>query len=654
MAAASGAAASEAAASGYHVQALLGADALGVSYVAAPAAGGRAVVLKVLHASLADEPEAVARCFGELAELAALDHPGIAEVVEFGHTDDDCVYLTSALLEGEDLATRLRRDGPMPESQVLALLAQVAAALAAAHARGIVHRALEPGRVFLAADEQCAGGERVVLLDFAIAGLLDGSAGASERVPSIAGVAPVAEGGEDGEAAEGIEDAEDTEDRSLGFGFDDSDDDEATVPSLRWSAYAAPEQRREVAAADERSDLYALGCVVYEMLCGWPPCSWQAPDAAHAGATPARAWPAGIGETLEEILLHLLAESPAARFQSADEVAHALTRTPRTEAPESEPEPEPKAAVAVGPASEANPKAQAARAPAPAITRPMPAWQVLRNAKQLTTQVLRRLPLASADTESDMPTTMIDLAEVQPPQRVLRVATVALALLALVVFLALLLGGLPRSSGVSEEPRREFAAAPASPSSAVMGRVDEVTPLAAEDDDPRATAATARDGAAPGPATAKPAAAAEPVAAAASASTDTDAAAPAAAPRPTLARKRARARARARALLPEPLSIRVVSKPPGAAVYRGDERLGTTPLDWQVEPADEPAELTIAHARYELRTVRVALEQDARVVVRLQPCDTRAGSPGGTPCASSSLTTPADTPRPRSPSPLSL
>src|ERR1700712_3719253 len=119
---------------------------------------GRAVAIKVLRSEYTGDPTFLARFRAEAIHAAALSHPNIAAVYDYGEAVDDCgehlAYLVMELVEGEALSTRLREKGPLTPEATMSVLRQAATALAEAHHAGLVHRDVKPGNILLSADQQ--------------------------------------------------------------------------------------------------------------------------------------------------------------------------------------------------------------------------------------------------------------------------------------------------------------------------------------------------------------------------------------------------------------------------------------------------------------------------------------------------------------------
>ena len=230
----------------YEVLSGLGAGGMGEIYLARDARLGRDVAIKVLPESFALDADRVARFAREAKTLAALNHPNIAAIYgieEHASGTRAATALVMELVDGEDLAQILER-GPMPLAGALSIARQIADALDAAHERGIIHRDLKPANIRLRSDGV------VKVLDFGLAKTLDrgGDAGGSVTVtsPAVSAVGTI----------------------------------------VGTAAYMSPEQATG-RAVDKRADIWAFGCVLYEMLTG---------RRAFAGAT--------VTETLAAVLEH--------------------------------------------------------------------------------------------------------------------------------------------------------------------------------------------------------------------------------------------------------------------------------------------------------------------------------------------------------------
>jgi serine/threonine protein kinase len=259
---------------------LLGRGGMGEVYRARDSRLDRDVAIKVLPATLHADSAAVARFEQEARAASALSHPAILTVFDAG-TEHGQPYLVTELLEGDTLRARLDR-GPLPLREALDLAVRVAGGLGAAHLAGIVHRDIKPENLFVT-----RGGD-VKILDFGVARL-----GASPGAADAAVTAP-------GTAAGML---------------------------VGTPGYMAPEQARG-SAVDGRADVFALGCVLYEVLAGQRAFGRATPiDTIAAVVTEAppplpagRSVPPGVAR----ILARCLEKDPAARFQSAADLAFAL------------------------------------------------------------------------------------------------------------------------------------------------------------------------------------------------------------------------------------------------------------------------------------------------------------------------------------------
>lgn len=267
----------------YGVVSKLGEGGMGVVYLAQHVTLGKKAAIKVLRPALSSNQDVVSRFFNEARAVTAVRNPGIVDVYDFGFLEDRTAYIIMEYLEGESLAARLRRSRPaIPWT--LTVVRAITRALQAAHEHGIVHRDLKPDNVFLVPDADLPGGERVKLLDFGIAKL-----------------------------AHGVGDASHT----------------TTGTVMGTPTYMAPEQCRGAGAVDHRADLYSLGCVAYEMLCGQPPFVADGPGDVIARhlyfePQPPRSRRTEIPAELEEIVLRLLKKDPRARYATAAELVRAI------------------------------------------------------------------------------------------------------------------------------------------------------------------------------------------------------------------------------------------------------------------------------------------------------------------------------------------
>ena len=212
----------------YEITALLGEGGMGSVYLAEHPVIKRRVAIKILRRELSDNQELIARFFNEARASSSIRHRNIVDVLDLGTLDSGVPYMIMEHLQGESLAENLSRHRKLSVPVALGLLAQVVDALEAAHANGIVHRDLKPENLFLIADAEQPGGQRIKVLDFGIAKLHGGS----------------------------ITDSVKTKTGSV----------------LGTPFYMSPEQCRGLSdEIDGRTDVYALGAILFEMLCGRPP-----------------------------------------------------------------------------------------------------------------------------------------------------------------------------------------------------------------------------------------------------------------------------------------------------------------------------------------------------------------------------------------------
>jgi serine/threonine protein kinase len=268
----------------YRAISLLGEGGMGAVYLAEHPAIGRRVAVKVLHKNYIRDENLLTRFLNEARAANAIRHPNIIEILDSGTIADGTPFLVMELLEGESLGTRIRRVGALPMQSAVEFCYQTASALGAAHKKGIVHRDLKPDNLFVVPDAHDPERERIKVLDFGIAKLQQS---ANDSVKTRTGTL------------------------------------------MGTPIYMSPEQCRGTKTVDHRSDIYSLGIIFFEMLCGQPPfvsegfgelvnmhlnVAAQAPSTQNANVSPA----------LDAIVLKMLSKNPDDRFADMGELMTAL------------------------------------------------------------------------------------------------------------------------------------------------------------------------------------------------------------------------------------------------------------------------------------------------------------------------------------------
>jgi len=267
----------------YRVEARLAEGGMGCVYRATHVLMEKTVAVKVLHPALSADDKIVARFTREAKAASRISHPHALTVTDFGESEDGIVFLVMEYIDGFTLKDVIRREGPMPLARVVEIVRQVSGALLAAHEQGVVHRDLKSDNIMLVVTGE---GDWSKVLDFGIAKITD---------------------------------AMGTPDPGL------------TAPNLIIGTpqYMSPEQCGQSSEIDQRSDIYSLGIILFEMLAGHVPFSGDSPTAImmkHMQEPPPSILqeradlPAEVGR----VVARALAKTPAERFQTAPELYDAL------------------------------------------------------------------------------------------------------------------------------------------------------------------------------------------------------------------------------------------------------------------------------------------------------------------------------------------
>ena len=267
----------------YALERELGRGGMATVYLAREVQGGRAVAVKAMHPELGSAL-GLERFRREMDITASLSHPGIVPLVDSGNAGA-LLYYVMPYVEGESLHARLERDRRLPFEAALAIVRDIAEALGYAHCRNILHRDVKPDNILLAADpSRGASGSRALIADFGLA-------------------------------------------RAIGAA--DTTKLTKTGTMVGTVHYMSPEQVREDRTIDQRSDVYSLACVLYEMLTGAPPfTSRTVTDLVvkilRAAPSPVAMVNPGVPAAIERAIARALAKSPADRFATMEELAAAL------------------------------------------------------------------------------------------------------------------------------------------------------------------------------------------------------------------------------------------------------------------------------------------------------------------------------------------
>jgi hypothetical protein len=262
---------------GYAIESVLGRGGMGIVYVAHQRSPERRVALKLVNPSVADDGSFRERFLREAKAAAAIEHPHILPVYGSGDADG-VLYLATRLIEGRDLASILREQAPLSAERALNVVTQIGSALDAAHARGLIHRDVKPGNILVVRPE-AGEDEFCYLTDFGV------SVWTTDAATTIT----------------------------------------ATGRMVGTLNYAAPEQI-DASRSVPASDVYSLGCVLFESLTGRPPFAGRNPAGtlyAHLNEPPpsVTSLRPDLPPAIDEVVARALAKSPVDRHPSARALA---------------------------------------------------------------------------------------------------------------------------------------------------------------------------------------------------------------------------------------------------------------------------------------------------------------------------------------------
>ena len=274
----------------YKITSLIGEGGMSAVYEAEHLGLDRRVAIKVLHPSLADDPEAIARLQQEAQIVTEIGHAGICEIYDLGRTADGTAYLVMERLYGQTLSERIEQAGAIGFAELAPIAKQVLAALSAAHAKGILHRDLKPENVFV---EKARGSRKssAKLLDFGIS-------------------------------------------KSMTYDFIEEQRLTHTGMVMGTPYYMAPEQARGDGGLDQRVDLWAVGVVLYEALSGRRPFVANNYNALLVKILTAKPRPLaklvkGIPKVVCDLVEKAMSKLREDRYQTANEFVRALESVER-------------------------------------------------------------------------------------------------------------------------------------------------------------------------------------------------------------------------------------------------------------------------------------------------------------------------------------
>ncbi|MGH7526837.1 MAG: protein kinase domain-containing protein, partial [Gemmatimonadales bacterium] len=438
----------------YHILSKLGEGGMGRVYLAEHVRMGRRCAVKVMNPRLMHDPDSLGRFSREASNASRINHPHVAAIYDFGETADEIVYLAMEFVEGESLAALLHRERGLPPPRAMEIGRQVADALSAAHDLGIVHRDLKPDNVMIARTRD--GRDVIKVVDFGIAKATQGGRQTVTRTGFVVGT----------------------------------------------PAYMSPEQILG-GTLDGRSDIYSLGCILYEMLTGehaFVGSSGEVSIGQRLTDPPPR--PRRINRSLSRkldgIVTTAMGRLPEQRFQSAgelrDALAAALSETParrgwrgwlHRDRPSA-------------PAPENGPRGVTGPSAGPAVSRPLPAPGTPGTRSRSAMQPPGTAPVPLGWTEAVQPppqplgraTTVLRHRSARParvPLRGIAGGTIVAALVAVVGWRLLtpnlapdrrvVVGGGDSAKVVPKEPGTTFIPQPADSSADTSARSSPSQPI---------------------------------------------------------------------------------------------------------------------------------------------------------------------------------
>jgi serine/threonine-protein kinase len=271
----------------YQITRKIGQGGMGAVFEATHTLIGKRVAVKVLLDKYARREAIVKRLKQEAQLASAIGHEHIIDINDFGETDDGRTFVVMEFLEGESLADCLQREGMLPENRILRIAHQIASALGAAHAKGIVHRDVKPENVFLLRRKEQ---DFVKVVDFGISKSLRSSDTGEEEQPRLTQTGMV----------------------------------------LGTPLYMSPEQARGDENLDHRIDVYAVGVIMYELATGRVPFSGSnylsvISQVLNDQPTPPRQLRPELSDEFEAITLRALEKDKTRRYQTTDEMLVDLT-----------------------------------------------------------------------------------------------------------------------------------------------------------------------------------------------------------------------------------------------------------------------------------------------------------------------------------------